>query len=159
MGVTPFRLHKGDLLLIDERLHEVTRSDPAGMNLLPLSGGMTPVHLTHQEAIRRYFDGSGSLKIARGAIAPLPDGLTAVIDTPIDWFSLKDQDEALRRLDYVNLCESYFLRRKAPRTIPGYARVGKTAAWLRRRQAAREAGKRASAMPLERFGGTTIREW
>lgn len=159
MTITPFRLHKGDLIQIDGRLHEISRADAAGLNLMPLSGGITPIHLSHEEMFRRYFDGSGSLSIARGAIAELPAGVADALDTPIDWFPVKDQDEALKRLDYMSMCDRLFLSRRLPRTPDGYARVGRLVAWLRRRQLARTCGKKPLAMPLEVIGGTTIRQW
>ncbi|BBU63063.1 hypothetical protein MSC49_29980 [Methylosinus sp. C49] len=162
-GQARFRLHKGDCVEIDGIMHAFESQDGGGTLLRSLGSAGVRRLITHAEFWRLYFD--RSLKVHRARDGKLDDAVAANMDRSIDSFRPRDREEALRRLDYVEIAdmcmspEKENRRGRFPKRPEGYARVAKLVSWLRRRQRARIEGVSASTLPREYVGGSTLRGW
>ncbi len=157
MSAPSFRLEKGDLLSIDGRLHEIASRGPSGLLLRMIGGSLAERSYTWDELKSLYF--KGALAIERRTAPSLPEKAARNVGRMLDTFRPGERDTALQRLEYVTLCDRYFAGRRASKTPSGYARVGRVCAWLRRRRQAREQNVPSRRIPLEDFGGTTVRNW
>ena len=155
MTASSFRVGKGDVFLIDDLRYKPTLLDRLGIELQAEKSGR-PLRYSHVELTNLFFQ--RRLRVERAQCEALPENLSRNLLRPLEAFPAKDQVEALRRHDYMMVCETAFGNRTAPRTPKGYARIAWTAAGLRRRAAAKETG-RWPAAPREIVGGSTLREW
>lgn len=156
-------LSKNDLVALDGVRHEIVHIGQTGVEIRSLDRDRRGSMKTHAELAELYFD--ARLNIERQVAARLPARLSRVITRDPDSFPEKDQREGWRRHEYVLLCDRFFddvprtARPRASRTVEGYARIARVCAYLRRREAARLAGRPAKAMSLEFVGGSTLRGW
>lgn len=158
MTVPSFRIETGDMLEIEGVLHDIRDRDREGMLLsVTIEGRPVTRKIAHKDLLDLYF--ANKLRIRRGVHEKLPEKLARHLGRTLDGYPSRIADEALRRYDYVDLCDRYFAARKAPRTPAGFARIGRVGAWLRRRRAAAEAGRAARFFPLEDVGGWKLRDW
>lgn len=158
MGVPQIRLSQQDLLVIEDTWWQVLSRDSAGATLRMTTNGCVNRTFTHFELQKLFFE--RKLKIARGAMLGLSRGVADALTRPLESFTAKQQEEALMRLDYVQACDRFFAKKLYPkRPEEGYARIGRVVARYRRNLSAYLTKKPVRALPLEEFGGTTIREW
>jgi putative transposase len=157
MSAPAFRLEKGDLLSIEGRLHEIVSRGPSGLLLRMIGGSLAERSFAWDDLKTLYFQ--GKLAIERRTAPSLPKAVAKNVGRMLDTFRKGEQEVAVLRLEYVTLCDRYFATRRAPKTPSGYERVGRVCAWLRRRRRASEQGVSARRVPLEDFGGTTVRNW
>jgi putative transposase len=109
--------------------------------------------LTHWEVFRLYF--GGKLEIRRAAYEVGHPAVARSISRPSEAYSVKDRDEALRRLEYVQ-----FARRAKSRGYRDpYVRSARTCARLRRRRAARNRGVPSRQIGLEAVSASTLKDW
>ncbi len=157
MSAAQLRLERRDVLVLDEKRFEVVRRGPLAVEIVSTDGMQDRRLETHDQLKQAYFD--RRLRIERGTFVRLAPGLSDQLGVPLSCFSLEARAAAMLRLDYVVMCDRFFDGKRAPRTLAGYARVGRLVSWLRRRKAANDAGKRVSTLGRERFGASTLRDW
>lgn len=157
MSSARLRIDRTDVVIIEDKRFEVVRSASPGVEIRSTDKERKTDYKTHDELKKLYFD--KKLTIQHGQVVRLPEGVKASLDIPLQSFSVEERAVAMKRLDYVHMCERYFNERRAPRTLKGYARVGRIVSWLRRRNEARETGRRPSTLGRDAYGASTLRDW
>jgi putative transposase len=147
------RLAKGDALVIDGTWHSYLTSDREGVLARAMDDSEVTRKLGHLEFFRLYY--SGRLEIRRGAYSRVRPAIAGSLNRPSGAYIHKEQDEAIRRLEYVSVAR----RAKARGSRDPYARSARACAWLRRRRAARERGIPARRLGLEAVSASTLKEW
>lgn len=169
MNVPLIRLNKGDAVIIDNVWYEESARTAHSVTLAPI-GGTVSRTFTGDELRDLYFDPAGRMKIVRRQLSLLDAPIAEAVSRPFESFTDVQQGEMLKRLDYVNGCDRFFARKlygKRPDSKGldgthiegGYTKIGRIVARYRRLTQAKQAKRRASELPLEVVGGSTLRDW
>jgi putative transposase len=163
MNAPCLRLEKFDVLVIDDVWMEAVHSDRQGMTLKAGVDGRARTY-SNQELLDLYFE--KRLKIVRRAHTKLDARVADVLKKSYLSFDERWQQEMLRRLDYVQACDYFFTRMvrhprfsQRPEKKGGYQRIANIVARYRQAQAAFNAGKPLTAIPLESVSGSALRDW
>lgn len=157
--MTQIRMHAGDLVIMEGTHYKVLSRDGHGVVLRTL--GPQPVSLTktHAELAELYFGTPRKLFLVLTIESGLPSGIVENLKRQLESFDVRSQDEALRRLDYVQAFDRAHGRKEASCTIEGFAAVARATALERRRLAADSDGVEPERLGLEKIGGSTLRAW
>jgi putative transposase len=159
MGASQLRVEPGTLIIIDGVYHKLLSRDSAGMTLRTLGAQPVTITKSHVEIAELYFAVPRRLTIVWDETTGLPEGVRANLVRSIETFDVRWQNEALRRLDYVQACDRYFASRKFPKRPEGFTAIAKIVARARRMRAITIEGSHPSIVPLEKVGGTTLKVW
>lgn len=164
-----FRFEKGDAVEVDGVLYDVELRQVDGLQLRCLDAARTLRPMTHDEFWNLYHEknenGVRRLVVRRGLRGNLPSPVVANLTRPLEDFDPRWQDEALMRLDYVQICARLFSpekknrRGRFPMNPRGFARAARLVSGIRRRRLVLLTGKSKSEIGLEKVGGSTLREW
>jgi putative transposase len=164
MNAPSFNLHTGDAVRIGldwwEVLHR-SRNEVA----LRLSGTFTTRTLSNAELVDAYF--RHEIEILRKALgAGLPKGVDEMIARTFETIPRQWQEEALRRLDFVEITHRLFTRNRGkpgwamrPGKDEGYEKAALIAAHMRQKRQADRLGIRRSEVGKETVGASTLRAW
>jgi putative transposase len=153
----PFiRFETADSIILDGTHYAIEHRDDLGITISTLASPKIMVTRTHDELRQAYF--SNRMQIVRGGWQKLEPGIRANLEKSIEHFPPEYQEEALRRLNYVQACDKFFGEKRYPRRPEGFKRIGQIVARCRRASRRLLEGS-TSILSLENFGGSTIREW
>lgn len=153
---TPIQFLKGDSLIIDGVHFAIRENDKSGLTVQTLGDCITDHH-SHDEIFEMYLD--GRMTIVRGTRGKLPDGVRHNLKTSIYMFSEKDQKEALRRLEFVQLAIRLTSTKPYSKHPDDLKLVARVIARYRRLCEAKAQGKKSTEIGLEKVGGSTLRDW
>lgn len=164
MNAPSFNLHSGDAVRFGSDWWEVihrSRNEVA----LRLSGTFTTRTFSNGELIDAYF--KNEIEILRKALAAgLPKGVDEMIARTFETIPRQWQEEALRRLDFVEITHRIFKRFRGkpgwamrPGRGEGYEKAALLAARMRQKRQADRLGIRRSEVGEERVGASTLRAW
>jgi putative transposase len=169
MGKPSFRFEQGDAIVIDGALYDLISRTDDGLEVRHLGASRVLRNLSHDEFWHLYHerndDGARRLVVHRGLRGAVPAPVAANLSLPLEDFDPRWQDEALKRLDYVQTCSRLFSpdkpnrRGRFPMRPEGYARAARLVAGIRRRRDAKAAGKPCRAIALDVVSGSTLRDW
>lgn len=159
MNAPLIRLNTGDSVVIDGVWYEEKHRTTGALTLSAIGTGIQRT-FTGDELRDLYFDPAGRMKIVRKHMAALKKELREVVSRPFESFSVEQQTEMIKRLDYVNACDRFFARKLySKRPDEGYASIAKIVARHRRFVRARLENCATSGVPLEAVSGSTLRDW
>lgn len=153
---TPIRFGKGDSVVIDGVHYAIRENDKSGLTIQTLGDCITDHH-SHEEIFGMYFD--NRMTIVRGTRGKLPDGVRHNLKTSIHMFSDKDQEEALRRHEFVTLAIRLTSTKRHQKNPDSLKKVAKIISRYRRWRDATQQGKASREIGLEKVGGSTLRDW
>jgi putative transposase len=164
MNAPSFNLHTGDAVRVGTDWWEVlhrSRNEVA----LRLSGTFTTRTFSNGELIDAYF--KNEIEILRKALAAgLPKGVDEMIARTFETIPRQWQEEALRRLDFVEITHRIFKRFRGkpgwamrPGRGEGYEKAALLAARMRQKRQADRLGIRRSEVGEEKVGASTLRAW
>ncbi|KAA2235866.1 Mu transposase C-terminal domain-containing protein [Salinarimonas soli] len=157
--IPQIRLQPDTLVVIDGAHHKVLSRDDAGVTLRTMGERPVTVVKTHQELADLYFATPRRLRLIAELAAGLPEGVRANLERQIEGFDVAYQDEALRRLDYVQGFDRAFAEGTAKKTIAGFASVARSVAAERRRLQAELEEADPETLGVEKVGGSTLQKW
>ncbi|BCB17123.1 Mu transposase C-terminal domain-containing protein [Bosea sp. ANAM02] len=158
--MTPqIRLQPGTVVKVEGVLHRVKGRNHIGLNLQTL--GEMPVVVTrpHDEVARLYFARPRRFEVVETVSAKLPIGVVDNLNRQIDTFDIRYQDEAIKRLDYVRACDTFFADGTFKKVMVDYAKIAALTAEERRRRDAELKGIEPQYLPLEKVSGAALRQW
>ncbi|NYG44813.1 putative transposase [Bradyrhizobium sp. IAR9] len=159
MNAPLIRLNTGDAVVIDGVWYKEDSRTTGALTLSAIGSGIQRT-FTGDELRDLYFDPAGRMKIVRKHMAALKEELREVVSRPFESFSVEQQAEMIKRLDYVNACDRFFGRKLySKRPDEGYASIAKIVARHRRFVRARLENCATSGVPLEAVSGSTLRDW
>lgn len=161
MNAPLIRLNTGDAVVIDDVWYKEELRTTGALTLSAIGTGIQRT-FTGDELRDLYFDPAGRMKIVRNHMAALKEELREVVSRPFESFSVEQQAEMIKRLDYVNACDRFFARKlysKRPGEKEGYTSIAKIVARHRRFVRARLENCPTSGVPLEAVSGSTLRDW
>lgn len=164
MNAPSLNLHTGDAVRVGTDWWEVlhrSRNEVA----LRLSGTFTTRTLSNGELIEAYF--KNEIEILRKALgAGLPKGVDDMIARTFETIPQQWQEEALRRLDFVQITDRLFKRFRGkpgwamrPERGEGYEKAALIAAHMRQKRQADRLGIRRSEVGKETVSASTLRAW
>lgn len=164
MNAPSFNLHTGDAVRVGSDWWEVlhrSRNEVA----LRLSGTFTTRTFSNGELVDAYF--KHEIEILRKALgAGLPKGVDDMIARTFETIPQQWQEEALRRLDFVEITHRLFkrFRRKPgwamrPGKGEGYEKAALVAAHMRQKRQADRLGIRRAEVGNETVSASTLRAW
>ncbi len=164
MNAPSFTLHTGDAVRVGSDWWEVlhrSRNEVA----LRLSGTFTTRTFSNGELVDAYF--KHEIEILRKALgAGLPKGVDDMIARTFETIPRQWQEEALRRLDFVEITHRLFKRFRGkpgwamrPGKGEGYEKAALVAAHMRQKRQADRLGVRRSEVGKETVGASTLRAW
>jgi putative transposase len=151
------RFGVGDSIVIAHTHYSIVSQDRSGVVLRTMVGDINTITKSHEELKTLYF--SGDLQIVRAQLEGLSDQIKTSIKKSFELFDPAAQDEALRRLEYVQACRRFFARKIYPRNPKGYARIGRVVARYRRLVKLKILGENPATVGTEEVGGSTLRQW
>lgn len=152
-----FKLNRGDALVVDGSFLQYLKSDAHGNLMRTMLAPHVEVKYTHEEIFNLYFH--RRLQIQRNGIGTVPEVIAEEVRKPIAAFARDEVDGALERLEYCELFRRMYNAGKIPKTIKGWARVGRVGAYLKRRRLAAELKVPTKTIGLEHLPGSTFRFW
>jgi len=159
MTVPLMRLNKDDLIILDGETYEEIDRTRTTLTIRTLDRSRART-LTSEEMRDLYFSSGKRLTIQRNVPARLDQRLKDAIARPFEGFSGEQQQEMLRRLDYVRACDRFFARKlykKRPEN--GYVSIACVVARWRRYIRAHNDNLKTCQVPLELVSGYTLRDW
>jgi putative transposase len=165
-----FRFETGDTVEIDGILYERVSQSRDQLNLVSLGSARIPRCVKNDEFWALYHekrpDADGQrLVVRRGLLGVLPNAVSVNLDRVLDDFDVRWQNQALKRLDYVEICDKLFSptklnrRKRFPKRPEGFARAAWVVSRLRYRRA-KAFMKPGDDMPkMEVVKGSTLRDW
>lgn len=151
------KLEKSDGVMIDGALYGLDRRDADGITLMSLMQPVVQRRLSRREFWELYY--GGRLSIHRGTVGSVDPVVAKLLQRPLASFPKDDQDEAMRRLFYIEHLERLYAAGRVSLTRLGYVKAIRQAAWLWRRDRASDLGVAQKKLPLEQPSAGTLKEW
>lgn len=159
VNVCQIRLHEDALVIVEGVYHKVLSRDANGVSLRTLGARPVTVTRTHAELAELYFAVPRRLHLVEDTTAGLPEAVRDNLLRSIDTFDVRQQDEALMRLDYMQACDRLFGERTHKKVLSGYAEIARLVAADRRQRTVDAEGSHPDEVPLERLSGSTLKGW